>query len=115
MRGADNAMTHLDAQPLWVALGLLGQALFGARFVVQWVHSESIGKSRFPRVFWQISVAAGVLILCYAIHRRDPVFIVGEATTLAIFCRNLQLINRKPVTDGATPTEQGSSHRGDHS
>jgi lipid-A-disaccharide synthase-like uncharacterized protein len=95
-------MIHLDAQSVWLAIGLLGQSLFGARFVVQWLHSEALGKSRFPRVFWQISVAAGVLILAYAIHRRDPVFISGEAMTLAIFCRNLQLISRKSPTKVAT-------------
>jgi lipid-A-disaccharide synthase-like uncharacterized protein len=88
-------MIHANAQSVWIAVGLLGQSLFGARFVVQWLHSEILGKSRFPRLFWQISVAAGVLILGYAIHRRDPVFICGETTTLAIFCRNLQLVSRK--------------------
>jgi lipid-A-disaccharide synthase-like uncharacterized protein len=88
-------MIQVDAQSVWLVIGLLGQALFGARFVVQWLHSETLGKSRFPRLFWQISVVAGVLILAYAIHRRDPVFISGEAMTLAIFCRNLQLVSRK--------------------
>lgn len=95
-------MIHADAQSIWIAVGLLAQALFGARFVVQWLHSERLGKSRFPRLFWQISVAAGVLILGYAIHRRDPVFICGEATTLAIFCRNLQLASRKPSATSQT-------------
>ncbi|MBD8879348.1 MULTISPECIES: lipid-A-disaccharide synthase N-terminal domain-containing protein [Rhodanobacter] len=92
----------MDARSVWLAVGLLGQALFGARFVVQWLHSEMLGKSRFPRAFWQISVAAGMLILAYAIHRRDPVFIAGEAMTLAIFCRNLQLIGRSTSTKAAT-------------
>jgi len=94
-------MNQVDAQSAWLAVGLFGQALFGARFVVQWLHSEIIGKSRFPRVFWQISVVAGALILAYAIHRRDPVFIAGEAMTLAIFCRNLQLIGRNPADKAA--------------
>lgn len=101
-------MIHMDAQSIWLATGLLAQTLFGARFVVQWLHSEVLGKSRFPRLFWQISVVAGVLILAYAIHRRDPVFICGEAMTLAIFCRNLQLISRTPPA-GAT-AEQRSAH-----
>jgi lipid-A-disaccharide synthase-like uncharacterized protein len=101
-------MIHVHAQSVWLAIGLVGQTLFGARFVVQWLHSEILGKSRFPRMFWQISVAAGVLILAYAIHRRDPVFISGEAMTLAIFCRNLQLISRKP------PTEATAEHRSIH-
>lgn len=97
-------MIRVDAQSVWLAVGLLGQALFGARFVVQWLHSEMLNKSRFPRVFWQISVAAGVLILSYAIHRRDPVFISGEAMTLAIFCRNLQLVSRR------TPAQARPTH-----
>jgi lipid-A-disaccharide synthase-like uncharacterized protein len=97
-------MIGSHAQSIWIAIGLLGQALFGARFVVQWLHSEILGKSRFPRLFWQLSVAAGVLILSYAIHRRDPVFICGEATTLAIFCRNLQLVSRIPSATTATET-----------
>lgn len=99
-------MIHAGAPWVWLAIGLLGQSLFGARFFVQWLHSERLGKSRFPRAFWQISVAAGALLLAYAIHRRDPVFISGEAVTLAIFCRNLQLIARK----AAATTGHGSSH-----
>lgn len=101
-------MIHVGAQSIWLAIGLLGQALFGARFVVQWLHSETLGKSRFPRGFWQISVVAGVLILSYAIHRRDPVFISGEAMTLAIFCRNLQLLSRK------APVKASREHHSAH-
>ena len=43
-------MIGSHAQSIWIAIGLLGQALFGARFVVQWLHSEILGKSRFPRL-----------------------------------------------------------------
>jgi lipid-A-disaccharide synthase-like uncharacterized protein len=95
-------MIHMGEQSVWLAVGLLGQALFGARFIVQWLHSENLGKSRFPRAFWRISIVAGALVLSYAIHRRDPVFISGEAVTLAIFCRNLQLSARKTATVAAT-------------
>jgi lipid-A-disaccharide synthase-like uncharacterized protein len=102
-------MIDVSARFAWVAVGLFGQALFGARFIVQWIHSETLGKSRFPRVFWQISVAAGVLILSYAIHRHDPIFIIGEATTLAIFCRNLQLTLRKHTPRDGRPHDGASS------
>jgi len=80
----------------WLAVGFAGQALFGMRFFVQWLHSESRRKSVIPLTFWHLSVAGGVVLLCYAIHRREPVFIVGEAVSLMIFVRNLQLIRRKP-------------------
>ncbi|MGH8214306.1 MAG: lipid-A-disaccharide synthase N-terminal domain-containing protein [Rhodanobacteraceae bacterium] len=85
----------MDAQMLWIAAGVLAQGLFGARFLVQWLHSEAHGRSLVPRVFWYLSVAGGVILLAYAIHRREPVFIGGEAMTLLIFLRNLQMVSRR--------------------
>lgn len=79
----------------WLGIGLLGQGLFGARFLVQWICSEINGKSTVPRAFWYLSVAGGVLLLSYAIHRNELPFIVGEIVTLLIFLRNIQLIHRR--------------------
>lgn len=79
---------------VWIGIGLFGQALFGARFLVQWIHSEMRGKSRMPHAFWYLSVAGGVLILAYAIHRNELPFIIGEVVTLLIFMRNVQLLRR---------------------
>ncbi len=78
----------------WVALGFLGQALFGGRFLVQWLTSERAGRSVVPTAFWYLSVLGGALLLAYAIHRRDAVFIVGQAGGLVIYMRNLWLIHR---------------------
>ena len=80
---------------LWIAIGFLGQALFTARFLVQWVQSERRGRSVTPVAFWYFSVAGGVVLLLYAVHRRDPVFILGQATGLLIYSRNLWLIARE--------------------
>lgn len=85
----------ISAQTLWVAVGFLGQAFFAARFLVQWLYSEARGKSRVPNSFWYLSVIGGALLLSYAIHRRELVFVIGETVTLAVFLRNLQLL-RKP-------------------
>ena len=79
---------------LWIGFGMLGQALFGARFLVQWIHSEIKGKSRVPHVFWYLSVAGGAITLTYAVHRNELPCIVGEAVTLLIFMRNVQLLRR---------------------
>ncbi|MBS0432053.1 MAG: lipid-A-disaccharide synthase N-terminal domain-containing protein [Proteobacteria bacterium] len=81
-------------QNLWLGIGLAGQLLFGARFAVQWLYSEIKGKSRVPHAFWYLSVAAGTLLLAYAIHRDELPFIVGETVTLLIFLRNVQLIRK---------------------
>ncbi|WP_329741854.1 lipid-A-disaccharide synthase N-terminal domain-containing protein [Dyella sp. A6] len=88
-------LTPAQIDACWIGAGFLAQALFGARFVVQWLYSEARGRSVVPTVFWYFSVAGGAILLAYAIHRREPVFIVGEATTLLIFLRNLQLLRRR--------------------
>lgn len=82
----------------WLGLGFLAQALFSARFLVQWIASEKAGKSVVPIVFWYISVAGSFLLLLYAIHRRDPVFILGQSTGIFIYGRNLYLIFREKKT-----------------
>lgn len=84
-----------ESQAWWIGAGALAQALFGARFLLQWLYSEARGRSRMPRAFWHLSVLGGAILLVYAIHRDEPVFIVGEATTLLIFLRNLQLLPRR--------------------
>lgn len=86
----------------WLVVGFLGQALFSARFIVQWLSSERLKKSVIPRAFWYFSVAGGATLLAYALHRRDPVFIVGQAAGLFIYARNLQFLwrERRPADAG---------------
>lgn len=79
----------------WLALGFLGQACFASRFLVQWLVSERAGRSVVPRAFWYLSVAGGSIVLCYAIWRRDPVFIVGQSAGLLVYLRNLILLRRE--------------------
>ena len=76
----------------WIALGFLAQAMFTMRFVVQWLASEKAGKSVMPIAFWFFSMGGGVLLLIYAIQRKDPVFIAGQGLGLFIYVRNLMLI-----------------------
>ena len=76
----------------WIFIGFCGQALFSMRFLIQWLHSEKQGRSVLPLAFWYFSIMGGVTLLCYALYRRDPVFILGQALGLFIYGRNLQLI-----------------------
>lgn len=82
----------MDASKVWLVVGLLGQGLFSARFLVQWIVSERRRRSVVPIQFWYLSVAGGVVLLAYAIHRADPVFILGQAAGLVVYVRNLYLI-----------------------
>ena len=80
---------------LWIAIGFLGQAMFSVRFLLQWVASERRGRSHMPVAFWYFSVGGGAILFAYALHRHDPVFIVGQGVGLVIYLRNLQLISRE--------------------
>lgn len=82
----------------WLVLGFVAQGLFSARFLVQWVASERAGKSVIPVVFWHLSILGTVLLLAYAIYRRDPVFILGQSAGLVVYFRNLFLIRREKRT-----------------
>ncbi|WP_426663730.1 lipid-A-disaccharide synthase N-terminal domain-containing protein [Rhodanobacter aciditrophus] len=88
-------LSPAESQACWTGAGFLAQALFGARFLVQWLYSEARGRSLVPAVFWYLSAIGGAILLGYAIHRSEPVFVAGEATTLLIFLRNLQLLPRR--------------------
>ncbi len=80
----------------WVlVLGFVAQGLFSARFLVQWIASERQGRSVVPLTFWLLSLAGGALLLVYAILRKDPVFILGQAAGLFIYTRNVYLIYRE--------------------
>ena len=82
----------MDKETIWLAVGFLGQALFSARFLVQWIRSEKEKKSVFPIAFWYFSIAGGLTLLAYAVYRQDPVFILGQATGLLIYFRNLYFV-----------------------
>ena len=78
----------------WVVLGFVAQAMFFMRFAVQWIASERAGRSVVPTAFWIFSVVGGLLLLIYALQRKDPVFIAGQGLGLFIYLRNLQFIMR---------------------
>ena len=79
----------------WQIVGFLGQAVFTARFLVQWIASEKKRDSVVPVAFWWLSLQGGLLLLIYAIHRRDPVFIVGQSMGMVVYVRNLMLVGKK--------------------
>jgi lipid-A-disaccharide synthase-like uncharacterized protein len=79
----------------WIIIGLVGQAMFFLRFLIQWIVSERKKQSVIPIQFWFLSIAGSLILLLYAMHRKDPVFIIGQSTGSLIYIRNLILIYRK--------------------
>lgn len=80
-------------------LGLAGQGVFASRFLVQWIVSERRKESVIPVAFWYLSLVGSVLLFTYAWMRRDPVFMLGQATGSVVYIRNLILIRRKAVRE----------------
>lgn len=80
---------------LWLAIGFIGQGIFSARFIVQWLISEKVKRSVIPVAFWYLSLFGGLTLLVYSIYKQDPVFILGQSTGVFIYARNLYLIQRE--------------------
>jgi lipid-A-disaccharide synthase-like uncharacterized protein len=78
----------------WVLLGVIAQAMFTMRFVVQWLASERAGRSVIPTAFWIFSIFGGALLLVYALYRKDAVFIAGQAFSFFVYARNLYFVTR---------------------
>lgn len=80
---------------LLAAFGFAAQALFAARFIVQWIASERRRESHVPVAFWYFSLVGGILMTIYGILRGDPVIVLGQAPGLVVYVRNLMLIERR--------------------
>jgi lipid-A-disaccharide synthase-like uncharacterized protein len=86
---------------VWIAIGLVGQLAFAARFLVQWLASERARRSVIPIQFWLLSIVGAVILLSYAIHIKDPVFILGQSAGMFIYARNLMLIRGERENGGS--------------
>ncbi|HYQ90000.1 MAG TPA: lipid-A-disaccharide synthase N-terminal domain-containing protein [Candidatus Binatia bacterium] len=94
-------MSNLSAPvAAWYAVGFLGQITFGSRFFVQWIASERARRVIIPKVFWYLSLLGGIALFAYALHRRDPVFAVGQGLGLVVYTRNL-VLHRAPQAAAA--------------
>jgi lipid-A-disaccharide synthase-like uncharacterized protein len=83
---------EITAEPIWGTIGFFGQAVFGSRFILQWIVSEYKKKSHIPTAFWFISLLGSIILLVYSIHREEPVFILGFSLNTFIYLRNIHLI-----------------------
>ncbi len=89
----------------WIIFGFFGQMLFGARFFVQWLASEKAKSSVVPVSFWWLSILGALVLLTYAIYRRDPIFILGQSTGIFIYARNLSFTLKRKNTPAPISAE----------
>lgn len=89
----------------WLAIGVVGQALFAARFIVQWVATEMQKKSVVPAAFWYLSVLASSLQATSFLQRREWVFGIGMLATLLIYLRNIWFVHHEGDKIGVQANE----------
>jgi len=82
--------------PVWATTALVGQAIFGGRFVLQWLVSEYKKRSYVPTAFWFLSLAGSLILLSYSVHIKNPIFMLSFSLNTLIYLRNLHLIYRHP-------------------
>ncbi|MDM5271847.1 lipid-A-disaccharide synthase N-terminal domain-containing protein [Sulfurovum sp. zt1-1] len=81
--------------PMWLIVwGSIAQIVFTFRFIYQWIYSEKIKRSHLPIGFWLLSLAGSLMILTYAIIRKDPILFLGQLFGSVIYIRNI-IISRK--------------------
>lgn len=88
-----SAITEQIVQdPVWATIALVGQAIFGGRFVLQWIVSEYKKRSYVPTAFWFLSLAGSLILLGYSIHIKNPIFMLSFSLNTLIYLRNIHLI-----------------------
>jgi lipid-A-disaccharide synthase-like uncharacterized protein len=82
-----------DNIPLWlIVLGSIAQIIFTLRFVYQWIYSEKKKESILPMGFWVLSITGSLLIIIYAVLRKDPVLFTGHIFGSLVYIRNIFLL-----------------------
>jgi len=108
----------------WILFGFGAQLLFTARFLVQWIASERLGKSYVPKSFWYLSIVGAAMLLTYAaVWKHDPVIALGQTAGGFVYVRNLMLLRREkeverhpgvnfgPVPAGTDTTSVGTGNQ----
>src|SRR3954452_9505264 len=98
---------------LWLAIGFLGQAIFTARFLVQWIVSEKEWNSVVPVAFWWLSLFGGLTLLSYETYRRDHVIMLGQAMGLFVYGRNLMAVAKGRRRSARRAARASAMHRVD--
>ena len=98
-------------QQTLVLFGLVGQSVFLARWIVQWIASERKGESHMPELFWWCSLIGAMMLFTYFLLDRDPVGIIGQSMGWIVYGRNLYLIRVKKRGAIGEPVPKVSDRR----
>ncbi len=76
---------------LITCVGLLAQAFFSARTLVQWILSERARKVLSPTLFWALSLAGSALLATYGWLRADFAVVAGQMVSYYVYVWNLHI------------------------
>lgn len=79
---------------IWTVIGFAGAAIFGSRFLFQWLHSEKERRLVVPWYFWHLSFWGSCLNFIYCVHVDKAPLIVGNMFLPLLYGRNLILMYR---------------------
>ena len=91
----DDCFNNSEIPLALVIYGSLGQIIFSLRFVYQFFYSRAHGESVLPAGFWIISLTGSLIIVSYAIVRKDPVLILGQSFGFVSYTRNLIILHNQ--------------------
>lgn len=109
----DDNFQFLKDWDVWKYVGWVGNLAFFSRFIVQWSATERKRQVVIPAAFWWLSIIGSIILLSYAIHRGDSVFIAGQAFAWIPYVRNLYFhfkIRNKHVICIGCKNENNCSH-----
>ncbi|MCD6393919.1 MAG: lipid-A-disaccharide synthase N-terminal domain-containing protein [Planctomycetes bacterium] len=89
-----DAILQIKRDPYWEATAFVGEAVFGGRFILQWIVSEYKKKSHVPVAFRYMSIIGSIILAAYSIHIEKPVLIAAFTLQIGIYARNLVLIKK---------------------
>ncbi len=92
--GFENAIMQVKIDPFWELTAFVGEAVFGGRFVLQWIVSEYRKESHVPVAFWYMSIVGSIILLAYFVHKASLALIIAFALQIIIYVRNLCLIKK---------------------
>lgn len=81
---------------LWTIFGIAGNAIFAARFVIQWIISEKRQQVVIPPIFWHLSFWGSLIIFIYFLRLDKLPPILGSCFLPILYGRNLVLLYRRP-------------------
>jgi len=87
----DSLFKNKDVSQSLLIWGVIAQLVFIFRFIFQWFESETRKESILSTKFWLISLCGSLMILSYAILRKDPVLFIGQLVGACVYSRNIYL------------------------